>query len=223
MRWTRRIGIGSTMTVAVIALFLTGCPKRPEVVETVPRPIAPHGEVGMPVPPPAPKAATPEEKSPTEIAVQPSDTSPAAETGVIPEARIAEGEIRPDDLASGGRPDGLAAVRAIELNDIYFDFDQSAIREDSKKQLNENVEWFRKNPSAKVTIEGHSDERGSSEYNLALGERRARAARDYLVAAGVTANRISTISFGKERPFVVGHDESAWKWNRRAHFVPSAK
>jgi peptidoglycan-associated lipoprotein len=213
MRWTQRIGIGPTMTVAVMALFLTGCPKRPEVVETVPRPIAPHGEVGMP----APKAATPEEKSPTEIAVQPPDTRPAAETGVIQEARIAEGEIRPDDLASGGRPDdlasggrsdALAAARAIELNDIYFDFDQSAIREDSKKQLNENVEWFRKNPSAKVTIEGHSDERGSSEYNL---------------AAGVTANRIGTISFGKERPFVVGHDESAWKWNRRAHFVPSAK
>lgn len=213
MRWTQRIGIGSTMTVAVMALFLTGCPKRPDVVETVPRPSAQQGEIGRPAPPPAPKAAS-EEKSPTEVAVQPTDTRPAAETGVVPEAKIAEAEV-----GQGA----AAAVQAIELKDIYFDFDQSAIREDSRKLLNENAEWFRKHSAAKVTIEGHSDERGSSEYNLALGERRARATRDYLVAAGIAANRIGTISFGKERPFVSGHDESAWKWNRRAHFVPAAK
>lgn len=89
--------------------------------------------------------------------------------------------------------------------------------------LAENVEWLRKNPATKVTIEGHCDERGSSEYNLALGERRARATRDYLVASGIAANRISTISFGKERPFALGHDESAWQWNRRAHFAAGAK
>ncbi|HWQ70204.1 MAG TPA: peptidoglycan-associated lipoprotein Pal [Patescibacteria group bacterium] len=214
MRWTQRIGIGSTMTVAVMALFLTGCPKRPDVVETVPRPSGQQGEVGRPAPPPAPKVAAPEEKSPTEVAIQPPDTRPTAETGAVPEAKIAEAEVERE---------AAAAVQAIELKDVYFDFDQSAIREESKKLLNENAEWFRKHPAAKVTIEGHCDERGSSEYNLALGERRARATRDYLVAAGIAANRISTISFGKERPFVSGHDESSWKWNRRAHFVPGAK
>ncbi|MDE2484414.1 MAG: peptidoglycan-associated lipoprotein Pal [candidate division NC10 bacterium] len=205
MRWMQRTWVGSTITLALVALFLTGCPKRPEVVESVPKP----SEVGTL----APKVAAPEGKSPTEVAAESPEAKPT-ETGAVPEAKIAEAEVKPE--ASSG-------VQASEVKDIYFDFDRSAIREDSKTLLNENVEWFRKNSAAKATIEGHCDERGSSEYNLALGERRARAARDYLVAAGVAASRISTISFGKERPFVLGHDESAWKWNRRAHFVLSAK
>lgn len=210
MRRIPRVWIGSTITLAVAALFLTGCPKRPEVVETVPRPSAQEGQVGVP---PAPKPAAREEKSPTEVAVQAPEVKPA-ETGAVPETKFAEAEVRQD---------ASAAAQATELQDVYFDFDQSAIREDSKKLLNEDAEWFRKHPAAKVTIEGHTDERGSSEYNLALGQRRARTTRDYLVAVGVAANRISTISFGKERPFAPGHDESAWKWNRRAHFVLSAK
>ncbi len=210
MRRMPRVWIGSTIALAVTALFLTGCPKRPEVVETVPPPGAQHGQAGIP---PAPKPATPSEKSPTEVAVQSPEARPT-ETGAVPEAKIAEAEVGQD---------ASAATLALELKDVYFDFDQSAIREDSKKLLNENAEWFRKHAAAKVTIEGHSDERGSSEYNLALGDRRARATRDYLVAAGVAAARISTISYGKERPFVQGHDESAWRWNRRAHFAVSAK
>ncbi len=209
MSWTRRIGVGSTVTLGLMAVLLTGCPKRPEVVETVPRPGAPQGMVGESAPPTTPKGAASEEKPPAEVAVQ-----APTETGGAPEAKIAEAEVRPE---------GAAGAQISELKDVYFDFDQSAIREDSRKLLNEDVEWVRKHPMAKVTIEGHCDERGSSEYNLALGERRARATRDYLVAAGVAANRISTISFGKERPFVAGHDESAWRWNRRAHFVSGVK
>jgi peptidoglycan-associated lipoprotein len=118
-----------------------------------------------------------------------------------------------------------AAPRAPELTlkDIFFDFDQALLRDDSRKTLSDNAQWLRANPSAKVTIEGHCDERGSSEYNLALGERRARATREYLVAAGIAESRISTISYGKERPFVLGHDESAWQWNRRAHFLATTK
>jgi peptidoglycan-associated lipoprotein len=118
-----------------------------------------------------------------------------------------------------------AAPKAPELTlkDIFFDFDQAILREDSRKTLADNAQWLRANPSAKLTIEGHCDERGSSEYNLALGERRARATREYLVAAGIAEGRISTISYGKERPFVLGHDESAWKWNRRAHFLATTK
>ncbi|MEE8502916.1 MAG: OmpA family protein, partial [candidate division NC10 bacterium] len=75
------------------------------------------------------------------------------------------------------------------------------------------------NPDVRVTIEGHTDERGTPEYNRALGDRRATAVRDYLVAGGIDSTRISTLSYGKERPFVLGTDESAWKWNRRGHFV----
>ncbi|MCZ7625864.1 MAG: peptidoglycan-associated lipoprotein Pal [candidate division NC10 bacterium] len=209
MRWTQRIGVGSTITLALMATLLAGCPKRPEVVETVPRPAAP-AEMSTP----APKVATPEEKSPTEVAVQTPEAKLPSETGAAPEARIAEAEIRPD---------AAAEAAATALKDIYFDYDQSAIRDDSRKLMNENVEWLRNNPAAKLTIEGHCDERGSSEYNLALGERRARATRDYLVAAGIATNRINTISYGKERPFVLGHDESAWRWNRRAHFTVGVK
>jgi len=125
-------------------------------------------------------------------------------------------------------PSGPAVAQApkapeVSVKDIFFDFDQAMIRDDSKKTLADNVLWLKTNPASKVTIEGHCDERGSSEYNLALGERRARVTRDFLVAAGIEANRVNTISFGKERPFVLGHDESAWKWNRRAHFTFSTK
>jgi len=102
---------------------------------------------------------------------------------------------------------------------VFFDFDKSAIKDDQKALMNEDVTWLKQNAAAKVTIEGHCDERGTSEYNLALGERRAKAVKDYLIAAGVAADRIATVSYGKERPFVLGHDESAWKWNRRGHFV----
>jgi peptidoglycan-associated lipoprotein len=105
------------------------------------------------------------------------------------------------------------------LKDVFFDYDKSNIRDDQKAALNDNVGWLKANTRAKVLLEGHCDERGTAEYNLGLGERRSKAVKDYLIAAGVAADRISTISYGKERPFVLGHDESAWKWNRRGHFV----
>ena len=105
------------------------------------------------------------------------------------------------------------------LKDIFFDYDKSLIRPDARQTLDQNIEWLRGNPKASIIIEGHCDERGTPEYNLGLGQRRAQAAQDYLVASGVDDKRIKIISYGKERPFVVGHDESAWKWNRRAHFV----
>jgi len=105
------------------------------------------------------------------------------------------------------------------LKDIFFDFDKSTMRDDAKPNLNEDLQWLNANPTAQITIEGHCDERGTAEYNLGLGERRATAIRDYLVAAGIDARRIKTVSFGKERPFVLGQDEAAWAWNRRAHFV----
>jgi peptidoglycan-associated lipoprotein len=105
------------------------------------------------------------------------------------------------------------------LKDIFFDYDKANIRDDQKAGLGENVAWLKANAKAKITVEGHCDERGTAEYNLGLGERRAKEVKDYLVAAGIPADRIATISYGKERPFVLGRGESAWKWNRRGHLV----
>jgi peptidoglycan-associated lipoprotein len=114
---------------------------------------------------------------------------------------------------------GAAQEKASPLQDIFFDFDKSSIRADMKKSLAENIRWLKANPTTSIIIEGHCDERGTVEYNQGLGQRRAASVKNYLVAAGISAKRIKVVSYGKERPFVTGHDESAWKWNRRAHFV----
>ncbi len=121
------------------------------------------------------------------------------------------GGIRETPVAPGERPK--------EGRDVFFDFDKSLLRSDAKETLDNNIAWLKANAGIRVMLEGHCDERGTNEYNLALGERRAKAVRDYVVAGGINPNRISTISYGEERPFVLGHDESAWKWNRRGHFV----
>ncbi|HTK68189.1 MAG TPA: peptidoglycan-associated lipoprotein Pal [Candidatus Eisenbacteria bacterium] len=108
---------------------------------------------------------------------------------------------------------------ATGLEDAFFDYDAADIRNDAKDALTNNGKYLSSHGSSNIVIEGHCDERGSVEYNLALGERRARAAKDFLVSYGVPATRLTTISYGKERPFDAGHDESAWAKNRRAHFV----
>jgi peptidoglycan-associated lipoprotein len=105
-----------------------------------------------------------------------------------------------------------------DLQTVYFDFDRSDIRADARDALMANAERI-KASSGNVTIQGHCDERGSTEYNLALGERRASAVKRYLVDLGVASSRLQTVSFGEDRPAVQGHDESAWRYNRRADFV----
>jgi peptidoglycan-associated lipoprotein len=106
------------------------------------------------------------------------------------------------------------------LESVYFDYDSSAIRGDQRPVLQGNVSKIGQNSSWKmITVEGHCDERGSEEYNLALGERRASAVRQYLVDSGVPSGKVDTVSFGEAKPAVQGHDESAWKWNRRGEFV----
>jgi peptidoglycan-associated lipoprotein len=99
---------------------------------------------------------------------------------------------------------------------IYFAFDKSDITAESRATLQKQAQLLQQNPSVTITIQGHCDERGTVEYNLGLGERRANAAKQALIALGVAANRIQTISYGKERPQVVGHNEQAWAQNRRA-------
>jgi peptidoglycan-associated lipoprotein len=188
-------------TIGVLAgsLALLGCPKRPEVGQAGPGAVGPAAATA-PAPAPAPpspqtgEARVTQPPAPAETPVQPS---PAA----------------PQTQASAASP----------LKDVFFEFDKSAIKDDQKAALNEDVAWLKGHAKAKITIEGHCDERGTAEYNLALGERRSKAVKDYLIAAGVPADLVSTISYGKERPFVLGHDESAWKWNRRGHFVISGQ
>ncbi len=99
---------------------------------------------------------------------------------------------------------------------VFFAFDKSELTTEARTTLEKQAFWLRKYPKTTVTIEGHADERGTREYNLALGERRAAAARDYLVTLGVDPSRIATISYGKERPAVLGSNEEAWAQNRRA-------
>lgn len=113
-------------------------------------------------------------------------------------------------------PGSVADFRQNVGDRVFFDTDQSTIREDGRQTLNRQAEWLKKYGNYQITVEGHCDERGTREYNLALGERRANAARQYLVAQGIPAARIKTISFGKERPDPVGSDEAAWARNRRA-------
>jgi peptidoglycan-associated lipoprotein len=105
------------------------------------------------------------------------------------------------------------------LRDVHFDFDRSALRAEDARIIAANAEWLLAHPGALVLIEGHADERGTNEYNLALGENRARVARDELVARGVTASRITLVSYGEERPTCRDSQEKCWQFNRRAHFL----
>lgn len=106
------------------------------------------------------------------------------------------------------------------LRPVFFDFDKYDVTAQGRETLNANGRILKDNPAMRLTIEGHCDERGTTQYNLALGEKRARAAMNYLVSLGIDAGRLDIVSYGKERPFAMGHDESAWAQNRRAHFVP---
>jgi peptidoglycan-associated lipoprotein len=113
--------------------------------------------------------------------------------------------------------------KAGAISSVFFGFNSSVLNTSTRETLNANAEFLKANPSVEVQVEGHCDERGGVQYNLALGERRAASVKEYLVAMGVSSSRISTISFGKERPVAFGHDEGAWGQNRRGNFVVTAK
>ena len=116
-------------------------------------------------------------------------------------------------------PQVPVATEKSPLDDIHFAFDKYNVDSLSQGILKKNVEWLKQNPSAKVQVEGHCDERGTAEYNMALGQRRAKAAYEYMKTLGVDASRMSTVSYGKELPLDPAHNEAAWAKNRRAHFV----
>jgi peptidoglycan-associated lipoprotein len=109
------------------------------------------------------------------------------------------------------------------LDDVYFDLDMSELRADARAPLQKDADYLKKWTSVQVAVEGHCDSRGSSEYNLSLGSRRANAVKDYLVSLGIAANRVTIVSKGKEQPFCSENSESCWQQNRRGHFVITAK
>jgi len=189
--------------VLLATLTYTGCAKQ-EVVRKD-SPIAP--------------ALSSARKDTSGTAVKPVDTTarsavqtppPPATTAPAPEQPAA---------AQGGAPAAVAAEVQRQLEKVYFDFDSATLSEAARHALTGDAALITRNPGVKVRIEGHCDERGSDEYNLAIGERRARAAARYLESLGVGAERITTLSFGKEKPAAPGHDEAAWAQNRRDELI----
>ncbi len=114
---------------------------------------------------------------------------------------------------------GSETTNTIGLQDIFFDFDEAVIKDEAISTLQSNAAWLKANTKVKIYIQGHADERGNTEYNLALGEKRAQALKKYLISLGVDPKRISIISYGEERPFCIVSNEECWKQNRRGHFV----
>jgi peptidoglycan-associated lipoprotein len=132
--------------------------------------------------------------------------------------RLREEGLADEAKARMQREARAARERFLDEN-IYFEFDKSRLLPESKAVLRVKAEWLKANPEARAIIEGHCDERGTNEYNLALGDRRAQSAKTYLVDLGIAAERLTCISYGEERPLDPGHDEAAWAKNRRDQFV----
>ena len=169
--------------------------------------------------PPVARAAPP---PPTAAPSTPGGTArPPAPPEPVPDPTVVPPEpVREDSIASASLDD---LNRNSPIKPVFFEYDSSEVTSEGKGILDANAVALKKYASWTITIEGHSDERGTAEYNLALGERRAVAARAYLVSLGIPADRLRTVSYGKEFPFDPGHDESAFAKNRRAHFVITAK
>lgn len=185
----------AVIAVLVAALGAGACSKKkPPVARPMP---PPAGSGTTATPPPAPPTPVP-------------DSTP-----IPPEPRITD-----DPLVSG---DLDVINKNSPFQPVFFLLDSFEIEGPAQQALTTNAEILKKYPTWVITIEGHCDERGTAEYNLALGEKRALAARTYLVSLGVPADRLRTVSYGKEFPFDPGHDESAWSKNRRAHFVVTSK
>ena len=177
----------------VLTLFLVGCPKRPATTGAV----APAPSAMQPAPAPVPATVPRPAPAP----------APAPRPAPAPPAMVKPSEFSPNP----------------NLKTIYFDFDKYNIRPDDAKTLDGDAAWLKANPNNLVLIEGHADERGTNEYNLALGEKRAKAAMNYLVAQGVQASRVTIISYGEERPVCAEKTEACWAKNRRDNFLTKAR
>ena len=194
----KQIGFGLLIIIFISGLFLLSCSKKE---------IKSEGIVAKP-----PTAEDEAEKAKKRVRIKEQEPSEQA----LREQALRDKALKEEEA----RRLKEASDRAhFESEDIYFEFDQYILSDTAKQNLNKKAQWLKNYPAAKAMIEGHCDERGSSEYNLALGQRRADAAMQYLVSLGISADRISTVSFGKEKPADTGNNEAAWSKNRRAHFV----
>jgi len=184
-----------TAIILMSGMIAAGCSKKAIKSE-----MAGEGAEGAPkVEAVAPETAKPETR----------DISPKKEEAVKSE------ELSRAEAAKKAEP----VIGIKDVKDIFFDYDRSSIREDARPVLEDNASHLKANKNAMFVIEGHCDERGTSEYNIALGEKRALAVKTYLTDLGIDPFRISTISYGKEKPFCEEHNEQCWQENRRAHFV----
>jgi peptidoglycan-associated lipoprotein len=172
------------------------------------------------VPAPAPAAAPPPPPPPPAAPPPPPPPPPPPAPAPTPPPR-APAPLTEDQLFTQKSLDQLNAEKP--LGDVFFDLDQSDIREGDRAALQKDADWLKRWATTIVTVEGHADSRGSSEYNLALGSRRASGVKDYLVSLGIPAGRITVISKGKEAPFCTEENEPCWQQNRRGHFIVTAK
>jgi len=197
MSQMRRVGSNATLALIVVCTMIAvGCGgKKPPVARPLP-------------PPPPPSSGTTAGRPP-------APPEPVAEPTIVPQEPIRE-----ERIASASLDD---LNRDSPLKPAFFEYDSSELDATAQRALTDNAGVLKQYPTWTVTIEGHCDERGTPEYNLALGERRAVAARAYLMSLGIPADRLRTVSYGKEFPFDPGHDDSAYAKNRRAHFVITAK
>jgi peptidoglycan-associated lipoprotein len=190
-----RVGVRAfAASTLAVAMIVSACGKKKPVAAPTPPPPAETPRATPSTPPPPPPA--PREAPPAHTPTE-------------------------DEIFASKTLDQLNAEKP--LGDAYFDLDSQTIRDEAKPVLQKDAEWMKRWASTKVMIEGHGDERGSAEYNLALGERRATAVRDYLVNLGVAADRVQVVSKGKEAPVCSESNESCWQQNRRGHFVITAK
>jgi peptidoglycan-associated lipoprotein len=165
--------------------------------------------------PPVARPTTPPPSAGADANRPPEPPTPVAEPQPVPPEPVADDALASRDIDQINKNSPFQPV--------FFRFDSSDLDGAGQQALNTNAEILKKYPTWVITIEGHADERGTAEYNLALGERRAVAARTYLVSLGVPADRLRTVSYGKEFPFDPGHNEQAWANNRRAHFVVTSR
>lgn len=151
--------------------------------------------------------------------VTPAKTEPEIAIEKPERIEVVEEKIFPPGPEEIGISESEAEKALSEFKDVLFDYDKYTIRPDARIVLDSIADWLNKNKKINVIIEGHCDERGTNEYNLALGEKRANAARDYLIVKGIAPARMSTITYGEEKPVCTQSNESCWQRNRRAHFV----
>jgi peptidoglycan-associated lipoprotein len=190
----RQIGSAIALTAA-LAVAAAACHKKVPMTAAAPPPPPPPAAAPAPPPPPPP---------------------PPAAAPAPPPAPLTE-----EQIFAQKSLEQLNAEKP--LDDVYFDYDSSEIRADARGPLQKNADWLKKWTSTQITIEGHCDMRGSSEYNLGLGDRRANAVKDYLVNLGVPTARVTVVSKGKEQPFCNEETEACWQQNRRGHFLITAK